>query len=352
MASEIIPIRRGEELEAEKINDFLQRNLPDVPDGPLEVNQFSAGHSNLTYQLKKGTWEAVLRRPPVGPVAPKAHDMEREFKFLKEIHHTFKAAPEPYLFNEGSIIGAPFFIMERKHGVVLDTDFPGGVSPGQEVCSTLSEVMADNLAALHDIDYKNTALAAITKPQGFMARQAAGWIGRYERAETSVIPEADRLKQWLIKHVPTGGDSAVIHYDYKLNNAMFNQELTELTGLFDWEMATVGDPLADLGAAMSYWIQPDDPELLKGGMGKPPVTVTSGFMTRQEFMERYAKKSGRDLSDMNYYLTFAYFKLAVICQQIFYRWKKGQTQDERFARLDVFVKSLIEHADYVSSSKY
>lgn len=351
MASDTIPIRKGEELDVAAIEAFLRSQLPELPEDELTIQQFSVGRSNLTYQLQMGEWEAVLRRPPLGPVAPKAHDMEREYLILKEIHPHFSAAPEPYLFSDESLIGSPFFIMERKQGIVLDTDFPLGITPTLEICRNISETMVDNLVALHSIDYTKTRLTEMTRPDGFMERQVAGWIRRYERSETDLIEGVEKLKQWLLSHVPDSREPAIIHYDYKLNNSMFDEKLTKMVGLFDWEMTTVGDPLADLGAAMSYWIEPDDLELLKRGLGKPPITATKGFLTRNEFMERYANKSGRDISEMNFYLTFAYFKLAVICQQIYYRWKKGQTQDERFSGFNTFVSNLIQYSLYTAEKK-
>lgn len=344
-----IPVRNGEELNAQALELFLKEKIENLPDEPLEIRQFSAGHSNLTYQLNLGDWEAVLRRPPLGPVAPKAHDMEREFKIISELQPLFSPAPKPILFSEDeSIVGSKFLIMERKHGIVLDSTFPKGVEPTEEIGRRLSEIMVSRLAELHSIDHEKTSLGAISKPEGFMERQVHGWISRYERSKTDDIKEAEILTEWLVKHVPAKHDSAIIHYDYKFNNAMFNEELTEMVGLFDWEMTTVGDPLADVGAAMSYWIQADDPDLLKNGLGKVPVTVYPGFMSRQEFMEAYAKKSGRDLTNINFYLTFAYFKLAVICQQIYYRYKKGQTNDARFAHFNHFVQSLISYGTHVA----
>lgn len=351
MAADTIPIRKGEELDAALIESFIRQHISDLPDERLTIDQFSAGRSNLTYQLRIGEWEAVLRRPPLGPVAPKAHDMEREFRILTEIHPYFPAAPEPYFYGDASLLGIPFFIMERKKGVVLDAEFPPGVTPTREICRNISELMVDNLVRLHAIDYKKTKLTELTKPDGFMERQVHGWIQRYERVKLENIQGIDKLKKWMIEHLPISQAPTIIHYDYKLNNAMFDDEFTKMIGLFDWEMTTIGDPLADLGAAMSYWIQPDDSDLLKKGLGDVPITVQPGFMTRNEFVESYARKSDRDLAEMNFYLTFAYFKLAVICQQIFYRWKKGQTQDERFAHLDEFVRNLIQYALYIAETK-
>ncbi|MBM7691325.1 aminoglycoside phosphotransferase (APT) family kinase protein [Peribacillus deserti] len=345
-----IPVRRSEELNIALLEQFLRERFADLPSGKLEIQQFAAGHSNLTYELKIGEWEAVLRKPPLGPLAPKAHDMSREYQILSEVHPLFPAAPKPLLYWEDKeITGSPFLVMERKHGIVIDSSFPEGISATPELCSRISHEMVNKLAELHSIPYKGTRLEEISRPDGFMERQVHGWIGRYERAKTSDIKGADKLTQWLIKKVPSVHEAALIHYDFKLNNSMFDHNLEKMAGLFDWEMSTIGDPLADLGAAMSYWTEKDDPELLKTGLGKPPVTVQAGFLSRKEFMEAYARKSGRDITNMNFYVTFAYFKLAVIAQQIFYRYKNGQTNDERFARFDSFVKSLITHGANIAN---
>lgn len=341
----IIPVRAGEELDKALLEQFLRREIENLPTGQLEVQQFGTGHSNLTYALQIGDWQAVLRRPPLGPVAPKAHDMEREYNILSALHPVFKTAPRPFVFsNDLSIVGSPFFVMERRHGHVLDSDFPENIRPTRELGQRISEKMVDLLVELHSLDYKQTALAGMAKPEGFMQRQVDGWIGRYERAQTDDIEGVGRLTEWMLTNMPVSQEPTIIHYDFKLNNALFSEDFSEITGLFDWEMTTVGDPLADLGAAMSYWTQEGDPDLLKKGLGKAPVTVLDGFYSREEFLKSYGEKSGRDVSDMNFYLTFAYFKLAVIIQQIYYRYKKGQTQDPRFAHFDQYVASLIAHA--------
>ena len=343
------PVRQGEELDTKAIETYVRSHL-EVPAGELTVRQFGAGHSNLTYELSIGSWKAVLRRPPLGPVAPKAHDMKREYKVLKSLNPVFPLAPKPLLFNDGEVLGVPFFIMERRSGFVYDTEFPEEVQPTAALGQQISEEMVDRLVELHAIDYKETALAEMVKPEGFMERQVHGWIKRYEQARTDDVVSGERLKRWLIDHIPNSDEAAVIHYDYKLNNAMFHEDNpAEMVGLFDWEMTTVGDPLADLGAAMSYWMEADDPELLRTGLGKPPVTVMEGFYTREQFLRRYAEKSGRDLSDIHFYVTFAYFKLVGIVQQIYARYKKGQTQDPRFANMHVFVNALMEHAEKTAS---
>lgn len=346
-----IAVRTGEELNSVVLSSFLREKLPDFPDAELEIEQFGSGHSNLTYLLKCGEFEAVLRRPPLGPIAPKAHDMEREYNILTSLHQYFPAIPRTYFFSDDeSIVGSPFFLMERRKGIVLDTEFPLHIPYTAEIGRRISEKMVDTLVELHSIDYKQTSLAQMSKPEGFMERQVEGWIGRYERAKTDEIPEVEELKIWLREHIPSSSESAIIHYDYKLNNTMFSEDFTEVTGLFDWEMTTVGNPLADVGVALCYWIQADDPALLKTAMGKPPVTVLEGFYTRDEFVRSYAEKSGRDVSNIHFYLTFAYFKLAVIGQQIYYRYKKGQTKDPRFAQFGILVRNLMQYALFTSKS--
>ncbi|WP_087972406.1 phosphotransferase family protein [Oceanobacillus rekensis] len=353
MSSEVIPIREGEEIDLVKMESFLKESIKDLPNETLTMKQFSAGRSNLTYLLKVGDWEAVLRRPPLGPVAPKAHDMEREFTILKEISPYFSPAPKPYLFvdKEISIIECPFFIMERRQGIVLDTEFPSHITYTEDLGRKISEIMVDTLVSLHQIDYTKTKLKDMTKPSGFLERQVNGWIYRYERSKTEELEGIEQLKKWMLNHIPVSQSSTIIHYDYKLNNLMFTNDFSEINGLFDWEMTTVGDPLADLGVAMSYWKEGNDSPLLQKGSEIDTVTVYPGFMSRNEFMELYAKKSGRDVSNMNFYLTFAYFKLAVICQQIYYRWKKGQTKDARFKDLNLYVNNLIKYCLETTVSK-
>lgn len=340
-----IPVRKGEELDTRKLRVFLREKISDMPDAPLEIEQFPSGLSNLTYVLKAGDWEAVLRRPPLGPVAPKAHNMERESKILENVHPVFPLAPKPFLFSDNTdIVGSPFFIMERRYGMVLDQEIPQSLDLNEEDFARISETMVDTLVALHGIDYQTAGLHEIGHPEGFLERQVHGWIKRYERAKTDDIDGVEKLTRWLVDHLPASPEPTLIHYDFKLNNVLFSEEnVAELTGVFDWEMSTVGDPLADLGVAMSYWTEASDPDVLKYGQGKPSITVRPGFYTRKQFIESYANKSGRDVSHIHYYLTFAYFKLAVICQQIYYRWTKGQTADERFAHLGGFVKTLILH---------
>ncbi|HHY21449.1 MAG TPA: phosphotransferase family protein [Bacilli bacterium] len=351
--SNIIAVRKGEEIDNNKLEQYLKKELENLPDGSLKIKQFGTGASNLTYALSIGEWEAVLRRAPFGPVAPRAHDMEREYQILSVLSESFSLAPKPLVFCEdSSIVGKPFLLMERKHGVLVDTSFPNGIKPSSELGENLSEMMVDTLVKLHSLDYKGTILEKITKPDGFLERQVYGWLARFEHSKTEDMKEVDSLKLWFEKHLPKTEENTIIHYDYKLNNALFSEDLSKMTGLFDWEMSTVGDPLIDLGVAMSYWIEDKDTPLLKYGLGEPPVTITEGFYTREEFIHAYSLKSGRDMGNIHFYLTFAYFKLAVICQQIYIRYKKGQTNDERFSKFGEYARGFIQYSLEVSTKKY
>ncbi|MCM3691204.1 phosphotransferase family protein [Neobacillus niacini] len=334
-----IPIRKGEELNITVLEDFLAENIPGLGPEPLKVDQFPSGASNLTYRLQKGKWEAVLRRPPLGPVAPKAHDMGREFKILQAVHPHFPLAPEPMLFSDNlEIVGSPFVILERKHGIVLDRTFPEHIIPTKELCRNISVKMIETLVSLHSIDYKETALTSMVKPEGFLTRQVKGWIERYERAKTDKIDGVDNLMNWLQANIPNTLESTIIHYDFKLNNTMFEHNLKEIVGLFDWEMTTVGDPLCDLAGMFVYWIEAADSDEFHD-QSHSKITTMAGFMTHNELVEAYSVKSGRDIAHFNFYLTLAFFKNAVITQQIYYRYKLGQTKDERFA-------SFNKHTEY------
>ncbi len=340
-----IRVREGEGFDLEAVERYLRDHIDGLPEGELEVRQFPSGASNLTYLLEVGEWEGVLRRPPMGPIPPKAHDMGRESRVLVRLHEAYPLAPKPYFFCEDeSVIGAPFYVMERRKGVVVDDEFPEGVEPTRELCRGISRTVADTLAELHAVDPDEEAgLGDLGRPEGFLERQVKGWIGRYEKARTDEIEGVESLTGWLVRDIPESPEPTIIHNDYKLNNLVLDPEdLTRVRAVLDWEMATVGDPLFDLAVSLSYWTEPDDPQELKEVM--PTVTSTAGFMTRGEFIERYAQVSGRDLSEMHWYMVFGYFKLAVILQQIYARWKKGQTTDERFANFNQRVRNLIVQA--------
>ena len=347
--SETIEIREGEDFDLEATERYLRAHVEDVPEGELEVSQFPSGASNLTYLLRVGDWEGVLRRPPLGPVPPKAHDMGRESGILARLNVVFPLAPKPYFFCEDeSVIGAPFYVMERRKGVVIDDTFPDGVDHDEELCQGISRTLLDTLVELHAVDLREAGLEDLGKPEGFLRRQTEGWISRYEKAKTDEIEEVGPLTDWLARDIPKSPPPAVIHNDYKLNNLVLDPvDLKGVRAVLDWEMATVGDPLFDLAVSLSYWIEPGDPDELSAVM--PTVTVTPGFMTRKELIDRYESESGRDLSEMHWYVVFGYFKLAGILQQIYARWKNGQTTDDRFA---TFGRDFTYTRNGISVSRY
>lgn len=344
MNNETIEVRPGEQLDWAKVEQYLHAHLAGIGTGTWEVRQFPSGASNLTYLVRIGKWEGVLRRPPFGPVAPKAHDMQRESSLLERIHPFFPLAPQPHLFcNDPKIMDVPFYVMERRKGIVLNDTFPRGTEVTPELCRRISETMVDTLAQIHTIDWQAAGLSAFGHPTGFLERQVRGWIERYNRSQTDNSPDVTELTHWLVDHIPTSPAPTLIHNDFKLNNMLLDaHDLARPVAVLDWEMSTIGDPLFDLAVTLSYWIQSDDSEELRAIL--PTITYLPGFMTRAEFMERYASKSGLNLSSMHFYLIFAYFKLSVIVQQIYIRWLRGQTQDQRFAIFGSRVHTLIDHA--------
>lgn len=345
-----IAVREDERFDTGAVERYLRSHVENLPEGNLEVRQFSSGASNLTYLLKIGDWEAVLRRPPLGPIPPKAHDMSRESLILSRIHPHFPLAPKLYSFcDDESVIGASFYVMERRRGLVIDQSFPDKIEPTPELCRGLSEMLCDTLVQLHSVDWKDAGLEDLGKHEGFLERQVKGWISRYEKAKTDEVEEVRPLTEWLAEYVPQSPPATIIHNDYKLNNFILNlDDPTEPVALVDWEMTTIGDPLFDLAVSLSYYVNPQDPEDLKQAI--PTVTDSPGFMVRRGFMNRYAERSGRDLSDMHWYMVFGYFKLAVIIQQIYARWKNGQTKDERFAIFGQRMRTVIVHAYKLSRS--
>lgn len=344
ISEDTIAVRVGEEFAFERVERYMRQRIPGLPAQPMQVRQFPSGASNLTYLLRIGDWEGVLRRPPLGPVAPKAHDMKRECGLLQQIHPVYDLAPRPYFFcDDLELMGAPFYVMERRRGVVVNTDFPEGVTPTEDLCRRLSLATVDALARIHSIDWRATGLDTFGYPEGFLARQVKGWIERYFRAQTDEIPQVEPLVCWLSEHIPSSPAPTLIHNDFKLNNMLLNgHDLTRIEAVLDWEMSTIGDPLFDLAVTLSYWVNSRDPEELQTVL--PAVTGMPGFLDREQFMQRYAEKSGRDLSSMHFHMTFAYFKLAVIIAQIYVRWKRGQTRDERFAVFGERVRSLMVYA--------
>lgn len=344
MTEKMIGVREDEDFDRAAAERCMREHIEGLPEGDLEVQQFPSGASNLTYLVKIGDWQGVLRRPPLGPVPPKAHDMSRESRLLMKLHEVYPLAPKPYFFTDDeSVIGSQFYVMERREGVIVDDSFPEDVEPTEELCRGMSRTIADTLVELHAVDWREAGLSELGRPEGFLERQVRGWIQRYDDAKTEEIEEVGPLTDWISQDIPESPPPTIVHNDFKLNNLVLNpDDLTEVCAVLDWEMATIGDPLFDLAVSLSYWVEPGDSQELKEVL--PTVTDTEGFMTRKEFIDYYAEKSGRDLSNMRWYMVFGYFKLAVILQQIYARWHNGQTKDERFANFDERVRNLILHA--------
>jgi len=325
-------VRKGEELQDEKLRDFLLHNLPDA-EGELVVEQFPKGFSNLTYLLRLGDKQFVLRRPPFGAKIKSAHDMSREFNILSKLKKVYSKVPQPLLYSEEeSILGAPFYIMERVKGVILRSKMPTEMLPDAKTMAGIADALVDTFTDLHGVDFEAAGLKDLGKPEGYVERQIRGWTRRYFNAKTDEVAEIEKAAQWLADHLPTESDTALIHNDFKYDNLVLNtDDWTKVVAILDWEMATMGDPLMDLGTTIGYWVNQNDPDFMHQLQLSP--TTLPGNPTRGEVVEKYVQKSGREVRDVVFYYVFGLFKIAVIVQQIYYRYQKGFTQDERFAEL-------------------
>jgi aminoglycoside phosphotransferase (APT) family kinase protein len=336
-------VRAGEELDLARLQPFLLEHFGHS--GPLSIEQFPSGHSNLTYLVRLGSREVVLRRPPFGSKVRSAHDMAREYRVLSKLHTAYPVAPNALLYcDDLSILNAPFYLMEPIRGMILRRDPPPDVPFPPETARRLSEAFLDNLARLHRLDYPAIGLADLGRPQGYLERQVKGWIERYHNSKTHDLPEVERISAWLTEQMPASHETALIHNDYKYDNVVLDSDdvtngLTKIVGVLDWEMCTLGDPLTDLGTALAYWTDPQDPEEFQEIRSAP--TTLPGTLTRAQLVERYAVATGRDPGDMIFYLTFARFKVAVIIQQIYYRYAQGLTQDARFAAMPERIHTLL-----------
>jgi aminoglycoside phosphotransferase (APT) family kinase protein len=337
------PVREGEQLDVARLAAYLAEHLPDGS-GPLVIEQFPHGHSNLTYLVRVGDRELVLRRPPFGNVVKTAHDMGREFRILSRLCRIYAPAPCPALYCEDeTVLGAPFYLMERRRGIILRRPPSAEGALAAPIVQGLCEALVDNLVALHALDYHAAGLDDLGKPQGYTSRQVAGWTKRYQQARTDDVPAIERAATWLSEDVPEESGATVVHNDYKFDNLVLDPaEPTRIVAVLDWEMATIGDPLMDLGTTLGYWIEPGDPEPLRRYVAGP--TILPGSLSRRDLVERYAEATGRDVSRMLFYYVFGLFKIAVIAQQIYARYVRGVTRDPRFAGFNVLVEALGESA--------
>ena len=344
--NDVINVRPDEKLDEAALAAYLRGKL-EGSDNRLTIRQFGGGAANLTYLLDYGTHEYVLRRPPLGPVAASAHDMAREYRVLSVLWRAFPHAPRAFLFCEDeSVIGAPFFVMERRHGIVVRRNLPDAYAGQPDAPRRMSEALVDALAAFHAVDYEALGLGDLGKPQGFLARQIEGWYRRWHAARTADLPDMDRVYAWLRDNQPPGAAVSLIHNDYKLDNVMLAPDDPDrVVAVFDWDMCTLGDPLSDLGALLTYWTEPADPPYLQATAMMP---LGGGFLTRAELVARYAAKSGRAVGDIAFYHALGLFRLTVIIAQIFIRYQRGQTQDPRFAALEYMIPLVAQRAREVA----
>lgn len=352
LPEEARPPRPGEELDTGVVASALARTLPGF-EGAVEVAQFPGGASNLTYLVRAAGREWVLRRPPFGTKARSAHDMGREYRILSRIHEAFPYAPRPVLFcADRDVLGEEFYLMERLQGLILRRDLPAGMSLSPEQAAALCRNLVDVHAELHAIDYAAAGLGELGHPDGYVARQVAGWSERYRAARTEDVPDNEALMAWLeANRPPEAARAALIHNDYKFDNVVLNlvEGQWRISGVLDWEMATIGDPLMDLGASLAYWVQSDDPDAMQQIRMLP--THLPGMMRRAELVEYYCARTGLEPARFEFYYVYGLFRLAVIVQQIYYRFVLGQTRNPRFAPFGRFCAVLSGTAEAIASGK-
>ena len=349
MAHDTAPIRAEEQFDEDRVAAYLRAAAPElVGSGPIRFDQFPGGAANLTYRAVTDERELVLRRAPLGPTAAGGHDMAREHKVLSRLWRAFDEAPRAYLFCEDpDVMGKPFFVMERRHGHVVRSEWPIPEHSRRTVC----EQLVAALARLHTIDPVAVDLSDLGRPEGFAARQVAGWRKRWEAARTREVPAMDAVAELLAAAIPTPQAVAILHNDYKLDNTMID-DAGNLVAIFDWDMATLGDPLVDLGTTLAYWIDTEGPAHRVFGDRVQPMTP---YMSTSEVARRYSAASGYDLGRLDWYVALAFYRLAVILEQIYARYVAGQTSDPRFAQFGdaapLLAATALDHVEGASSSE-
>jgi aminoglycoside phosphotransferase (APT) family kinase protein len=327
-------VREGEALPEVALKKYLQEiKLINSVESELFVRQFTHGFSNLTYLLQIENKEFVLRKPPKGAIK-RGHDMNREFKVQSAVHKVYSKVPKMYGFSEDeTILGSDFYIMEKVEGVILNYKEAKQRNIPEKDYKNIANSWLNALVELHNVDYKAIGLADLGKPDGYVQRQISNWGKQYLKAKTDEYPEAGMVMNWMEEHQPMEYDHCLIHNDFKYDNVVFKDDSwQEVSAVLDWEMATLGDPLMDLGTSLGYWTVATDHDFVKQGIPSP--TVFEGNPTRSKIAEMYAQKSGRNVDNLIFYYVFGLFKIAVIAQQIYYRFEKGWTTDPRFANLN------------------
>ncbi|MBV8602892.1 MAG: phosphotransferase family protein [Candidatus Eremiobacteraeota bacterium] len=335
-------MRADERLDAPRLEAYLRERLPEA-DGPFSLAQFGGGHANLTYLVRFGASEYVLRRPPLGPVAPSAHDMRREHRVLSRLYRAFPLAPRSFLeCTDPAILGADFHVMERRSGTVIRREIPARFDE-PATCARIGEALIDTLAALHSVDATSVGLEGLGKPEGYVERQVEGWIRRWEAAKDRDHPYSSELIAWLRAHLPRSQAVALVHNDYKLDNLLVDpDDPARIVAVLDWDMCTRGDPLMDLGYLLDYWVEAgDDPDWIRAAA---MPSHRPGFMRRRDAAERYARATGMDLGELHWYVVENLFRTIVIVAQIYIRYLRGQTQDRRFSSFGERIGLLFEKA--------
>ncbi|MCA9513867.1 MAG: phosphotransferase family protein [Myxococcales bacterium] len=338
--ADVAAVRAGEELPVAALAAWFAEAAPELAGQPVEVLQFPKGHSNLTYLLRVGERELVLRRPPHGAKIASAHDMAREHTILSALNPRLPQAPRPLAFcGDEGVLGAPFYVMERVRGLIVRKTLPAAWAGDAARARAVSEVTCDALVMLHAVDWRAAGLGELWKGEGYVARQVSGWAGRYSRARTDDVPTIEAAAAWLAAHLPEEQAPALIHNDVKPDNLVLDvDDPRRVVGILDWEMATIGDPLMDLGTTLGYWVQADDPAPAQAFAFCP--SNAPGALTRAEMVARYEQRSGRVVGDPVFYYVYGLFKLAVVAQQIYQRYATGKTKDKRFASFIFGVRVL------------
>ena len=335
--SDLTPVRDEDAFDIGKVHNWLAPHINEK--FPPEVFQFRSGASNLTYSLKYPDRELVLRRPPVGTKAVSAHDMKREFLIQSRLKPVYNLVPTVIaLCEDHSILGSDFYVMEKIQGEIFRRDVPESLS--KEDISIMANSLVSGLAQLHSVDA--SVLQELNKGSGYVTRQVEGWSKRYRNALTDDVPDGEDVMHWLDANKPEDIDSCIIHGDWRIDNMVFDLGQKKLVGVLDWELATVGDPLMDLGSALAYWIDKDD-EPMFASLRRQPSDL-DGMPTRKEFIEKYLELSGRNCGDFTFYEVFGLFRLSVIIQQIWARYKAGQTTNPAFKGFGMGVNILINRA--------
>jgi aminoglycoside phosphotransferase (APT) family kinase protein len=337
--SDARPVRDEDAFDVSAVDDWLRPHAPGVT-GPPEVRQFSGGASNLTYLLSYPERDLILRRPPAGTKAASAHDMAREYRVQRALKPAFPYVPEMVgLCQDHSVIGSDFYVMEPVLGTILRKDLPSGLDLDAAGARRLCESLIDRLVDLHQVDPAAAGLADLGKGPGYVARQVEGWSRRYGAAKTWNVPSFEKVMRWLDANQPGDVGACIIHNDFRLDNVVLAPDDPQrIVGILDWEMATIGDPLMDLGGALAYWVEPGDGRFMQSLRRQP--TTAPGMLSRDEVVAHYAARTGRQIDDWRFYEAFGLFRVATILQQIYNRYHRKQTRNPTFRNFWIAVNYL------------